>query len=50
MNQIQSYRLGKAICGIDDGGYLFGYLLDVNLFDQPNVKSYKVETRKILKK
>jgi len=25
-----------------------GYLLDVNPFDQPNVESYKRETRKIL--
>ncbi len=24
-----------------------GYLLDVNPFDQPNVESYKEETRKI---
>jgi glucose-6-phosphate isomerase len=27
-----------------------GYLLDVNPFDQPNVESYKEETRKILQK
>ena len=27
-----------------------GYLLDVNPFDQPNVESYKQETRKILQK
>jgi glucose-6-phosphate isomerase len=27
-----------------------GYLLSVNPFDQPNVESYKEETRKILKK
>lgn len=27
-----------------------GYLLDVNPFDQPNVESYKKETRKILQK
>jgi glucose-6-phosphate isomerase len=42
MGQFLQFKMMEAI-------YL-GYLLGVNPFDQPNVESYKEETRKILKK